>query len=237
MHMGGTALVQAIDALIEKGRGIAARLLQVRPEQLDFTDGHYRLSGGGMVSLAAVARAGADDDACGAVSDLTAEVSNGSDLYTFPNGCHLVELEIDPETGEVTLERYLAVDDFGRLINPLLTEGQLQGGVAQGIGQALLEHTVYDAESGQIHSGSLLDYALPRASDLPSFELTFNEIPTESNPLGVKGVGQAGCIAAPQAVMNAILDALAPLGITQFDMPATPCRIWESIRAARLNAR
>lgn len=237
MHMGGTALVQAMDALIEKGKSVAARLLQVQPEQLHFTDGHYRLVGGGMVSLAAVARAGADDGASEAVADLMAEASNGNDLYTFPNGCHLVELEIDPETGEVTLERYLAVDDFGRLINPLLTEGQLQGGVAQGIGQALLEHTVYDAESGQMHSGSLLDYALPRASDLPRFELTFNEIPTKSNPLGVKGVGQAGCIAAPQAVMNAILDALSPLGITQLDMPATPCRIWESIRAGRLTVR
>ncbi len=170
MHMGGTALVQAIDALIEKGRGIAARLLQVRPEQLEFTDGHFACRAGGW-SVSLPLRGPGRTRCMRSRVRFDGEVSNGSDLYTFPNGCHLVELEIDRETGEVTLERYLAVDDFGRLINPLLTEGQLQGGVAQGIGQALLEHTVYDPESGQIHSGSLLDYALPRADHLPDFAI------------------------------------------------------------------
>lgn len=237
MHMGGTALVQAIDALIEQGRGIAARLLQVSPDRLAFIDGEYRLAGGGAVSLAGVTRAAAEDAASGRAAAFSAEARHHRDIYTFPNGCHVVELEIDPETGEISLERYLAVDDFGRLINPLLTTGQLQGGVAQGIGQALLEHTVYEPGSGQMHSGSLLDYALPRAADLPGFELSCNEIPTGANPLGVKGVGQAGCIAAPQAVMNAVLDALSPLGITAFDMPATPGRVWDAIHAARLSAR
>ncbi len=155
------------------------------------------------------------------------------DLFTFPNGCHIAEVEIDPETGQVGLERYTAVDDYGRLINPLLTQGQVQGGVAQGIGQALLEHTVYEAASGQLLSGSLMDYAIPRADDLPDFDITLAEVPTAANPLGVKGSGQAGCIAAPQTIMNAILDALGPLGIEHIDMPATPERLWRAIRAAR----
>ena len=129
-----------------------------------------------------------------------------------------------PRPARVTLERYAAVDDYGRLINPLLTKGQVQGGVAQGIGQALLEHTVYDAQSGQLASGSLLDYALPRADDLPSLEITLNELPTAANPLGVKGSGQAGAIAAPQTIVNAILDALAPLGVEHLTCPPPPSR-------------
>src|SRR5260370_37509596 len=157
---------------------------------------------------------------------------NLSDVFTFPNGCHIAEVEIDPETGAVTIERYTVVDDYGRLINPMLTKGQVQGGVAQGIGQALLEHTVYDAHSGQLLSGSLMDYALPRAEDLPSFDITLAELPTSATPLGVKGSGHAGCIAAPQTIMNAIVDALAPLGIEHIDMPATPERVWRAIRAA-----
>ena len=136
----------------------------------------------------------------------------------------------------MTLERYFAVDDYGRVINPMLTRGQVQGGVAQGIGQALLEHTVYEAESGQLLSGSLLDYALPRAADLPALDIELAGQPTAANPLGVKGAGQAGAIAAPQTVICAILDALAPLGIEHIDMPATPERVWRAIRAARQSA-
>jgi carbon-monoxide dehydrogenase large subunit len=131
------------------------------------------------------------------------------------------------------LERYTAVDDFGRLVNPLLTEGQVHGGVAQGIGQALHEHVVYEEGTGQLLSASLMDYGLPRADDLPMFDIGFNEVLTKANPLGVKGAGQAGAIAAPQVVMNAVLDALSPLGIEHIDMPATPLRIWEAIRRAR----
>ena len=133
----------------------------------------------------------------------------------------------------MTLERYIAIDDYGRLINPMLTSGQVQGGLAQGIGQAMLEHTVYDADSGQLLSGSLMDYALPRADDLPPLEVTLAGVPTARNPLGVKGSGQAGCIGAPQTIMHAILDALAPLGIDHIDMPATPERIWRAIRDSR----
>jgi carbon-monoxide dehydrogenase large subunit len=164
---------------------------------------------------------------------LDADAYNDSDVFTFPNGCHAAEIEIDPETGAVTLERYAAIDDYGRLINPMLTIGQVQGGVAQGIGQALLEHTVYDRQSAQLLSGSLLDYALPRADDLPPLDITLAELPTEVNPLGVKGAGQAGCMAAPQTIINAILDALAPLGVDQIDMPATPERVWRAMRSAR----
>jgi carbon-monoxide dehydrogenase large subunit len=143
-------------------------------------------------------------------------------------------VEIDPETGVVRLDRYTIVDDFGRLINPRLALGQVHGGVVQGIGQSLLEHVVFDPESGQLLSGSFLDYAIPRAQDLPDFAGGLNEsAPTASNPLGVKGTGQAGAIAAPQAIMNAVLDALSPLGIDQLDMPATPFLVWSAIQAAR----
>ena len=160
-------------------------------------------------------------------------VWNLLDLITFPNGCHIAEVEVDPETGAVTLERYTAVDDFGTLINPMLTVGQVQGGVAQGIGQAMLEHTVYDPDSGQMLSGSFMDYALPRAEDMPDFDITLTGVPTDANPLGVKGSGQAGAMASPQAVIAAVLDALAPLGVTHIDMPATPERIWRAIQGAR----
>src|SRR5215468_2290315 len=137
-----------------------------------------------------------------------------------------------PKPEPATLERYFAIDDYGRLINPMLTMGQVQGGVAQGIGQALLEHTVYDGRSSQLLSGSFLDYALPRADNLPPLGITLAELPTSVNPLGVKGAGQAGCIAAPQTIVNAILDALAPFGIEHIDMPITPERVWRAIKSA-----
>jgi carbon-monoxide dehydrogenase large subunit len=236
MHLGGGALVKAAEAVIEKGRLIAARLLQAGVAEVSFAEGRFTVTGSDRtVDLLAVARAATDPANLpdGMAPGLDTQTVNVCDLITFPSGCHVAEVEIDPETGVVTLVRYTSADDFGRLINPLLTEGQVQGGVAQGIGQALLEHTVYDPQSGQLLSGSLMDYALPRADDLPSLDITFAELPTTANPLGVKGSGQAGCIAAPQTVMNAILDALAPLGIRRLDMPATPERVWRAIRAAR----
>src|SRR5262249_46636559 len=160
---------------------------------------------------------------------LDADAYNDSDVFTFPNGCHAAEVEIDPETGVVTLERYTAIDDYGRLINPMLTIGQVQGGLAQGIGQAMLEHTVYDPDSAQLLSGSLSDYTLPRADDLPPLNVILAGLPTAVNPLGVKGSGQAGCIGAPQTIVHAVLDALAPLGIDHIDMPTTQERIWQAI--------
>jgi carbon-monoxide dehydrogenase large subunit len=152
---------------------------------------------------------------------------------TFPNGAHVVEVEIDRDTGRVDLVRYTAVDDYGVLVNPMIVAGQMHGGMAQGAGQALLEHATYDPGSGQMLAGSFMDYALPRADDLPSFDVGFNGTPCTTNPLGVKGCGEAGAIAAFPAIANAILDALAPLGVKGFDGPATPARIWQAMQAAR----
>jgi carbon-monoxide dehydrogenase large subunit len=233
MHQGGTALVRAAELVIEKGRAIAAGLLQAETAEVVFIDGRFMVAGTGReIDLMSVARAARDPAnlPVGTTPGLDSYVFNVSDVFTFPNGCHIAEVEIDPETGVVGLERYTVVDDYGRLINPMLTKGQVQGGVAQGIGQALLEHTVFDPTSGQLLSGSLMDYALPRAGDLPAFDITLAELPTSANPLGVKGSGQAGCMAAPQAIINAIVDALASLGIEHIDMPATPERVWRAIR-------
>jgi len=236
LHLGGGALVMAVDAVLEKARHIAAHLLQAAPDSLVFTQGRYTVPGTERgVALMAVAEAARDPANLpeGMEPGLGAEALNPEDRVTFPGGCHVAEVELDPETGAVTLLRYLAVDDYGRLVNPLLTAGQVQGGVAQGIGQALTEAITFDAGSGQLLTASFMDYTLPRAEDLPDLDIRFGACPTASNPLGVKGAGQAGAIAAPQAVMAAVLDALAPLGVSALDMPATPERIWRAIRAAR----
>jgi aerobic carbon-monoxide dehydrogenase large subunit len=235
MHMGGTALYLAAQMVLSKARAIAAHLLQADASEVSFGAGRLTVGGSERgIGLRALAEAARDPANLpdGMTPGLDADAYNDSDVFTFPNGCHAAEIEIDRETGAVTLERYLAVDDYGRLINPMLTIGQVQGGVAQGIGQALLEHTVYEEQSGQLLSGSFLDYALPRADDLPLLDITLAELPTAVNPLGVKGAGQAGCMAAPQTIINAILDALAPLGIAHIDMSATPERIWRAIRDA-----
>ena len=211
-------------------------MLQAGSADVVFAEGRFTVAGTEReIDLLAVARAARDRANLpeGMTPGLDSSVYNLLDLFTFPNGCHIAEVEVDPQTGVVTLERYTAVDDYGRLINPLLTKGQVQGGVAQGIGQALLEHTVYDPSSGQLLSGSLMDYALPRADDLPPIDIALFELPTSANLLGVKGSGQAGCIAAPQTIVNAVLDALSPLGIEHIDMPLTPERVWRAIRAAR----
>jgi carbon-monoxide dehydrogenase large subunit len=234
MHMGGAALCKAVDTMLDKGRVIAARLLQA--EHVVFADGRFAVQGEPerSIDLPALARAARDPANVpdGMEAGLDTYVWNMLDLITFPNGCHIAEVEVDPETGEVTLDRYTAVDDFGTLINPMLTIGQVHGGVAQGIGQAMLEHTVYDTESGQMLSGSFMDYTLPRAQDLPDLDVTLTGVPTQANPLGVKGSGQAGAMAAPQAIIVAVLDALAPLGVTHIDMPATPERVWRAIRSS-----
>jgi carbon-monoxide dehydrogenase large subunit len=237
MHMGGAALCKAIDTMLAKGSVIAARLLQASPDEVVFAAGRFtvRDDPARNIELCAVADAARDPANLpdGTHPGLDTYIWNILDIITFPNGCHIAEVEVDPETGAVALQRYTAVDDFGTLINPMLTIGQVQGGVAQGIGQAMLEHTVYDRKSGQMLSGSFMDYALPRADDLPDFDITLTGVPTSANPLGVKGSGQAGAIAAPQAIICAVLDALAPLGVTHIDMPATPERVWRVIQAAQ----
>jgi carbon-monoxide dehydrogenase large subunit len=222
MHMGGAAMVRAAREVIAKGTEAAALLLQAKPEEIRFENGAF-IAGERSIPLLDVARE----------SSLDTYVWNLLDIITFPNGCHIAEVEVDPDTGRVTLDRYHGVDDYGTLINPMLTLGQVHGGLAQGIGQAMLEHTVYDPESGQLLSGSLMDYALPSSSDLPDLNITLSGTPTNANPLGVKGAGQAGAMAAPQTVICAILDALAPLGVSHIDMPATPERVWRAIQAAR----
>jgi carbon-monoxide dehydrogenase large subunit len=224
LHQGGTALVRAAEQVIAKGRATAARLLQAHVEAVEFADGVFTVAGR-QVGLLEVAEA-ADEP-------LDSYVWNKLDLITFPNGVHVAEVEIDPETGATVLQRYTAVDDFGTVLNPLLTIGQIQGGLAQGIGQALLERTAYEAESGQLLSGSLMDYCLPRAADLPDLDIRLDGVPTSANPLGTKGAGQAGAIAAPPAVIAAVLDALGPLGVKHIDMPATPEAVWRAINVMR----
>jgi carbon-monoxide dehydrogenase large subunit len=234
MHMGGAALCKAVDVMLAKGTRIAARLLQASASDVVFSAGRFlvRDDPSRGVDLLSVARAARDPANLpeGETPGLDTYVWNLLDVITFPNGCHIAEVEIDPNTGVVALVRYTAVDDFGTLLNPMLTLGQIQGGVVQGIGQAMLERTVYDPESGQLLSGSFMDYTLPRASDLPSLDIAFNGVPTAANPLGVKGAGQAGAIAAPQAVICAVLDALAPRGVTHIDMPATSENIWRALQ-------
>ncbi len=221
MHQGGAALFKAAQEVIAKGKPIAARLLQAQAEEVVFAEGRY-VAGDRSVELLTVAQE----------TSLDTYVWNLLDIITIPNGCHIAEVEIDPETGEATLERYTAVDDYGTLINPMLTIGQVQGGLAQGIGQALHERTVYDPASGQMLSATFADYQIPRAIDLPDLNVTLTGVPTTGNPLGVKGAGQAGAIGAPQTVISAMLNALRPLGVTHIDMPATPERVWQAIRSA-----
>jgi aerobic carbon-monoxide dehydrogenase large subunit len=232
MVRAGTALVDAARAVIADGRATAARLLQAAPDAVSFAQGRYRVDGTGRsVDAIEVARARADEP--GSCGGLTGESSNDSDVLTYPNGCHICEVEIDPETGSVAVLAFVAVDDVGRAVNPMIVQGQSQGGIVQGIGQALLEHGIYDSASGQLLTGSFLDYAMPRAAHLPSIRPIPNDVPSPTNPLGVKGAGEGGATGAPAAVINAVLDALAPLGIETIDMPATPDRIWSIIQAAR----
>jgi carbon-monoxide dehydrogenase large subunit len=179
-----------------------------------------------FAELAAALHAG------GSASTTSAEVEFKPPAVNFPNGTHVCEVEIDPETGVVDLVGYAAVEDIGHVINPMLAEGQIHGGIVQGVGQALGEEVLFD-KSGQLLTGSFMDYRMPRAGDLPMFKLEFREIPTSANPLGAKGVGEAGTVGGLSACMNAINDALAQVGIRHFDMPASPHRVWEAIQQAR----
>ena len=227
------ALRQAADAIIEKAKPLAAHLMEAAVADVQFKEGRFDIAGTDRtMSLVDVAKAfylpvglprqfGIGLEASGAFAP---------EPPSFPNGAHICEVEVDADTGEVRVERYVVVDDVGRVINPLICEGQIQGALAQGIGQALLEQVVYDRESGQLLSGSFTDYCMPRADDLPGFETEFSEVLCMSNPLGVKGVGEAGTVGAPPTVINAILDALRPLGVQHIDMPATPQRVWEAIQ-------
>jgi carbon-monoxide dehydrogenase large subunit len=229
-YMGGTAIFRAADEIILKGTRIAAELLEAAEPDISFADGDFIVAGTDRrVSLLDVAKTARD-----AGTPLDTYHFWTREWMTFPNGTHVVEVEIDRDTGRVTLERYTAVDDYGVLVNPMVATGQAHGAIAMGSGQALLETAVYDAESGQALAASFMDYALPRADDLPAFSLGFNATRCTTNPLGVKGCGEAGAIAAFPAIHNAIQDALAAVGdrgrSTNFDGPASPARVWRAMR-------
>ncbi len=238
--VGGAALHEAGRAIIAKGTQLASHLLEVAAEDVVFADGAFGVPGTDLrLDLLELAKAARDPAKlpAGMEPGLDATHHRVPPAQTFPNGCHIVEVEIDPNTGAVVLDRYTIVDDFGRTINPLLLEGQVHGGIVQGIGQALLEHAVYDRDSGQLLSGSFMDYAMPRAGDVPSFGFSTHNVPSTSNPFGVKGAGEAGAVGAPPAVINAIVDALYRYaGVRHIDMPATPRRIWEAINGRKAAA-
>lgn len=234
----GAALAEASRMVIERGTMLAAHFLEASAGDIEFASGRYSIVGTdrgvGLLELAAKLRT--TKDLPGDLPD-TLDVRHAFQgvVSAFPNGCHIAEVEVDPETGTTELVRYASVNDFGVLVNPLLVEGQTHGGIAQGLGQALHESVAYD-ETGQLLSGSFMDYALPRASDLPNLGFESHPVPARTNPLGVKGCGEAGCAGSLPAVMNALVDALSEYGIAHIDMPATPERVWRAIDEARRTA-
>jgi carbon-monoxide dehydrogenase large subunit len=231
----GTAIVEASAKVIDSGKAIAAHVLEASAGDIEFKSGRFVIAGTdrsiGIMELAEKLRAGIQlPDGVPA----TLNVMHASEPIpsAFPNGCHVAEVEIDPQTGVTAVVKYTAVNDFGTVINPLLVDGQTHGGVVQGIGQALMENTVYD-EDGQLLTGSYMDYAMPRAHDAPAVVTENHPVPATSNPLGTKGCGEAGCAGALTSVMNAIADALADCGIRHIDMPASPARVWQAIETAK----
>ena len=239
MMAGGSALRAAADEVIERGKRFAGHFMEADAADIEFAQGKFTIAGTDKsLPLAQVAQMSFIP--VGLPSELGVGLQ-GAGAFTagspsFPNGCHICEVEIDPETGQVWLDRYAVVDDIGTVINPLLAQGQIHGGVAQGAGQALLEDVVHDPESGQLLSGTLMDYAVPHADTVPDIAVAFSPVPSKTNPLGAKGVGEGGTVAATPAVMNAIIDALAPLGVKDVPMPATSERVWRAIQEARQRA-
>jgi len=234
--IGGTALWMAADKVIAKGKKIAARLLEAAPADIVFADGQFKVVGTDRaIVLKEVARAAFQPAQLppGLEPGLYETGTFAPPADTWPNGCHVCEAEVDPDTGAVTLVNYVIVDDVGTVINPLTLKGQIHGGVAQGVGQALMEQVVYDPESGQLLTASFMEYAMPRADTLPDMVIESNPVPTKLNPLGAKGAGEAGTVGALPAVMNAVVDALAPLGVRELDMPATAERVWRAIQDPR----
>ncbi|MGL4324465.1 MAG: xanthine dehydrogenase family protein molybdopterin-binding subunit [Beijerinckiaceae bacterium] len=230
----GSALVSASDRVIEAGKGWAAHILEAGVNDIEFSRGRFAIAGTDrsidVIDLAARVRA-APAVPDGLPATLDVKLINEGPGVTFPNGCHVCEVEIDESTGATRIVKYTSVNDFGTVINPLLVEGQLHGGVVQGIGQCLMEHTVYD-EDGQLITGSFMDYAMPRADDAPMIGVHHHPVPTTENPLGVKGCGEAGCAGSMTSIMNAVVDALSVRGIRAFDMPATPARVWRALQDA-----
>ena len=235
LYSEGQAILVTAASVIEKGKKAASEALEASVSDIEFSDGRFSVAGTDrgldILQLAAAQRARAASGQAATTLDAT-EIAN-IDVHTFPNGCHMAELEIDPDTGMVSILRYIVCDDVGKAVNPMIVRGQVHGGVAQGFGQAVLEQTAYDPQSGQLLSGSFMDYALPRAADLPDIEVDLIEVPCASNPLGVKGAGEAGAVGSPPAVINAIVDALSDTGVKSIDMPATPEKVWKAIHMSR----
>ncbi|MFO1025256.1 MAG: xanthine dehydrogenase family protein molybdopterin-binding subunit [Acetobacteraceae bacterium] len=235
LYSEGQAILTTTESVINKGKQAAAEELEAAVGDIAFAAGRFSIVGTDRgIDIMALAESQRKKAAAGqkAITLDAAEVAPIK-AHTFPNGCHMAEVEVDPETGAVVLTRYLVCDDFGKTINPLIVRGQVAGGVAQGYGQAVMEHTVYDPESGQLLSGSFMDYALPRANEFPDIEVELLEIPCATNPLGVKGAGEAGAVGSPPALINAIIDALRDDGVTHIDMPATPERVWRALAMAK----
>jgi len=236
--VGGAAIAKAVGKIIDKGRKIAGYLLEASEQDIEFAAGKFTVSGtdrsmtfGEIAGAAYFPPDGFPLDILEPGLEETAFFDPVN--FTFPGGCHVAEVEIDPDTGELDLVAYTAIDDVGVVLNPMIVEGQVHGGVVQGVGQALGENCVYDPASGQLLTGSFMDYRMPRADDLPPIAVATQSTPCRHNPLGVKGCGEVGTIASPATVMSAVVDALSPYGITHLDMPATTQRIWHAIQTAR----
>jgi carbon-monoxide dehydrogenase large subunit len=238
MH-AGQAIVEAAAKVVEQGKQVASHVLEASASDIEFEAGRFVVAGTdsaiGIMELAEKLRSGINLPD-GAPTSLDVRHVTEMSASTFPNGCHVAEVEVDADTGTIEVVKYSCVNDFGNIVNPMIVEGQLHGGAVQGIGQALMEHTVYDAD-GQLLTGSFMDYAMPRATDAPpDIQVANHIVPATTNVLGVKGCGEAGCAGALVSVMNAVLDALSPYGIRHIDMPATPHRVWQAIQAAQANA-
>jgi carbon-monoxide dehydrogenase large subunit len=235
ISVGGAAIMRALDKIEAKAKKIAAHLMEASDADIEFANGEFNVKGTdkkitfGQVALTAYVPHNYPLDKLEPGLNETAFYDPTN--FTFPAGTYIAEVEVDPSTGVVKLDRFTAVDDFGTIINPMIVEGQVHGGLVQGIGQALMENCVYDKETGQLLTGSFMDYTMPRADDFPAFTLGHVCTPCTHNPLGTKGCGEAGAIGSPPAIMNAVLDALAPLGVKNLDMPATPHRVWQAIQA------
>jgi carbon-monoxide dehydrogenase large subunit len=235
LSVGGSAVARAVDRVIERGRRITAHLLEAAPDDVVFRDGRFQVAGTDRgMTFSSVARAAYQPRRLppGMEPGFAETAAFTPPAVTFPNGCQVCEVEIDEETGTMRVVRHTVVDDVGRMVNPMLVKGQIHGGVAQGLGQGLFELLSYDQTTGQLLAGSFMDYAMPRADDLPPFHVDSHEVPTQVNPLGAKGVGEAGTVGALPALLNAVNDALAPLGVRHLDMPVTPERVWRAIRGA-----
>ena len=234
LYSEGQAILVTAASVIERGKQAASEALEAAVADIEFKAGRFGIVGTdrGMdiLALAAAQRGRKARGEAATMLDAAEIAQIGS--HTFPNGCHMAEVEIDPDTGMIEVARYIVCDDVGKAVNPLIVRGQVHGGVAQGFGQAVLEHTAYDPASGQLLAGSLMDYALPRAADLPDIEVDLIEVPCGTNPLGVKGAGEAGAVGSPPAMINAIVDALASAGVKSIDMPATPEKVWRALHAA-----